>query len=144
MNYKQVKKIKSYNNMISMEKSKIASHKVRINEYEVEYHKKFAIAFACLIFVLIGIPVGIMTKTSSIGTSFTVSSIVFLFYYSSLVAGEEFADRGFMSPFLSMWMANIVFGVLGIFLVYLSMKEERTIPVNNVSKWIIKKLLTKI
>ncbi len=143
LNYKKMKKIKSFNNMISMEKSKISSHKVRINEFEVEYHKKFAIAFACLIFVLIGIPVGVMTKTSSIGTSFTVSSIVFLFYYSSLVAGEELADRGYMSPFLSMWMANIVFGVLGIFLVYLSMKEERTIPINKFFDWVAKKL-TKV
>ncbi len=140
LNYQKAKKIKSLNNMISMEKSKIKSHKVRINEFEVEYHKKFAIAFACLIFVLIGIPVGIMTKTSGIGTSFSVSSIVFLFYYSSLVGGEELADRGFMSPFLSMWVANFVFGVLGIFLVYLSMKEERTIPINKISDWIVKKL----
>ncbi len=140
LNYQKAKKIKSLNNMISMEKSKIKSHKVRINEFEVEYHKKFAIAFACLIFVLIGIPVGIMTKTSGIGTSFSVSSIVFLFYYSSLVGGEELADRGFMSPFLSMWIANFVFGVLGIFLVYLSMKEERTIPINKISDWIVKKL----
>ncbi len=140
LNYQKAKKIKNLNNMISMEKSKIKSHKVRINEFEVEYHKKFAIAFACLIFVLIGIPVGIMTKTSGIGTSFSVSSIVFLFYYSSLVGGEELADRGFMSPFLSMWIANFVFGVLGIFLVYLSMKEERTIPINKISDWIVKKL----
>ena len=139
LNYKSKKKIRSLNNMISMENSKIKSHNVRINEFEVEYHKKFAIAFACLIFVLIGIPVGIMTKTSSIGTSFTVSSIVFLVYYSSLVGGEELADRGLMSPFLSMWIANFVFGVLGIFLVYLSRKEDRTIPINKLFNWLTKK-----
>jgi len=61
---------------------------------QVEYHKKFALSFAIIIFILIGIPLGLMTRSSGIGMAFSVSSVIFLVYYVALNGGENLADKG--------------------------------------------------
>ncbi|MCD4828850.1 MAG: LptF/LptG family permease [Candidatus Cloacimonetes bacterium] len=111
-----------------------------IRIYEVEYYKKFAIAFACIIFVLVGAPVGMMTRTSGVGMSFSVSSLVFLVYYVSLIGGEELADRGFVAPWLAMWISNIMLGAVGIWLITASVRETKFIDLSRV-KYFLNRLL---
>jgi lipopolysaccharide export system permease protein len=100
---------------------------------KVEYHKKFALAFAIIIFVLIGIPLGLMTRSSGIGMAFSVSSLIFLVYYIALNGGEQLADKGFMSPFLSMWISNFVFLVLAVLLIIGSIYEKKLIDLHTLS-----------
>ena len=104
-----------------------------LRSLQVEYHKKFALSFAIVIFVLVGIPLGLMTRTSGIGMAFSVSSVIFLIYYVALTGGEELADRALMSPFLSMWLTNIIFLILGIVLIYLSMREKQLVNLNLIT-----------
>ncbi len=86
----------------------------RANRYLVEYHKKFAIPFACLVFVLLGVPMAVSTSRSGRGISVSLALGVYLVYYLFLVAGEDLADRGRMDPFLAMWLANFVLTALGV------------------------------
>lgn len=95
----------------------------QINSYWVEIHKKFAIAFACPIFILLGAPLGVKARRGGIGIGFGVSLAFFVVYYLFLVGGEELADRGFLSPFLAMWAANILLGVVGVFLTLQTTRE---------------------
>ncbi len=125
-----VKELKKNRNLLNIKLNKVGDMQKDIRVYEVEIHKKYAIAFACLIFVLVGAPVGMMTRTSGVGMSFSVSSFVFLVYYIALIGGEELADRGYMSPMLSMWVANILLGIAGIILILLSVREQRFINLN--------------
>ncbi len=104
-----------------------------LRSLQVEYHKKFSLSFAIIIFVLVGIPLGLMTRTSGIGTAFSVSSVIFLIYYVALTGGEELADRALMSPFLSMWISNIIFMILAAILIYLSAHEKQLINLNLLS-----------
>lgn len=100
---------------------------------KVEYHKKFALAFAIIIFVLIGIPLGLMTRSSGIGMAFSVSSFIFLVYYIALNGGEQLADKGYMSPFLSMWVSNFVFLILAVLLIIGSIYEKKLIDLHTLS-----------
>jgi lipopolysaccharide export system permease protein len=95
----------------------------QIDSYWVEIHKKFAIAFACPIFILLGAPLGVKARRGGVGIGFGVSLAFFVVYYLFLVGGEEFADRGFLSPFLAMWAANILLGVVGVFLTLQTTRE---------------------
>jgi lipopolysaccharide export system permease protein len=104
--------------------------------FEVEYYKKYAIAFACIIFVLVGAPVGMMTRTSGVGMAFSVSSVVFLVYYVALIGGEELADRGFVAPWLAMWISNILLGAAGIWLIIISVRETRFINLDRIKRFI--------
>ena len=90
------------------------SYVAKENRYLVEFHKKFAIPFACLVFVLLGLPMAVTTARSGRGVSVSLAMVVYLIYYLFLVGGEKLSDRGLLSPFLAMWMANIVLVAVGI------------------------------
>jgi len=124
--------LKKNYNRLNLKKDKITTLKSDVRKYQVEIHKKYAIAFACVIFVLIGAPIGMMTKTSGVGMSFSVSAIVFLIYYGALTLGEELADKGIVSPFLAMWISNIVFSIIGIYLVAISVREMKTLDLTKI------------
>ena len=92
---------------------------------------------------MIGAPIGMMTRTSGVGMAFSVSSIVFLIYYGTLTGGEELADKGVVSPFLAMWISNILFGIIGIYLVIISVKEMKFIDIERFKLKIMKFLKIK-
>ena len=102
----------------------VRDQKIRAQEYDVEIQKKYAIPFACLLFVFVGCPLGIMTKGGNFGLSAGISLAFYIFYWACLIGGEKLADRGFMTPFLSMWLGNILIGIMGLIL---------TLKVNNES-----------
>lgn len=87
-----------------------------IRRYQVEIQKKLAIPFACLVFVLLGVPLGSLTKRGSMGASIGMALGFFMLYWVALVGGEELADRQIVSPWLAMWVANITLGTCGILL----------------------------
>jgi lipopolysaccharide export system permease protein len=82
----------------------------------VEIQKKFALAAACFIFVLLGAPIALRFPRAGVGLTIGVSLVVFGLYYVGLIAGESLARRGLVPPFVSMWLANVVFGVLALIL----------------------------
>lgn len=87
-----------------------------VNLYEVEIHKKFALAAACFVFVLLGAPIALRFPRGGVGLTIGVSLIVFALYYVGLIAGESLARRGLVPPFISMWGANFIFGALALVL----------------------------
>jgi len=96
-----------------------------INRYQVEIHKKFSIPFACIVFVLIGAPVGIMARRGGFVVAISLSLGFFVAYWALLIAGEELADRGLLSPLLGMWAPNILLAFTGIFLMWQIQNENR-------------------
>lgn len=118
-------KISANKNKLNVNNQETEYSEERIRSFKVEYHKKYSLAFACLVFALMGIPIGIMTKSSGIGASFSVSSLIFLIYYVSLIGGERMADKGMITPWIAMWISNIVFFVVAIILTYTA-KFERS------------------
>ena len=99
----------------------------RQREYRVEIHKKYAIPVAALVFVLIGAPLGIMARRGTFGMAASLSLGFFLLYWSFLIGGEKLADRGFFEPWIGMWAANIILGVLGVYLTFRTARETLTI-----------------
>ncbi len=89
----------------------------------VEVHKKYSIPVACIVFVLVGAPLGIMARKGSMAVAGGISFGFFLLYWASLIGGEELADNQYISPFMAMWLANIVVGVGGVYLVFHSIHE---------------------
>lgn len=77
-------------------------------QYRVELHKKTSIAVACVIFVLLGIPLGLSVRRHGFGRGGGIAVGIFLFYWVTLVEGEKLADRGLLPPWLGMWFANAV------------------------------------
>ncbi|UCD85102.1 MAG: LPS export ABC transporter permease LptF [Deltaproteobacteria bacterium] len=93
----------------------------------MELHKRFAIPFACLIFALIGVPLGIQPPRSGRSRSFSISLALLFVYYLLLVGGRSLGEKGFLPPFLAMWIGNIVFVAFGFVLFYRVANEKRLI-----------------
>jgi len=87
-----------------------------MNSYGVEIHKKFALAVACFVFVLLGAPIALRFPRGGVGLTIGVSLFVFALYYVCLIAGESIAKRGMMPAVVSMWMANVIFALVALWL----------------------------
>jgi len=87
-----------------------------MNSYGVEIHKKFALAVACFVFVLLGAPIALRFPRGGVGLTIGVSLFVFALYYICLIAGESIAKRGMMPAVVSMWMANVVFASIALWM----------------------------
>lgn len=86
----------------------------RENEYSVEWHKKWAIPFACIVFVLIGAPLAIRFPRGGPGMVIAISLAIFGVYYMSLIGGESLGDKGKVQPFWGPWAPNLLFFVLSL------------------------------
>jgi len=100
----------------------------RIDSYLVEINKKYSIPAACLVFVFIGAPLGIVARRGTFGVAASLSLGFFVVYWASLIGGEKLADRGYISPWLGMWTANILLSILGLYLTIRMGRETPTIP----------------
>jgi len=99
----------------------------RISAFLVEVHKKFSIPAACLVFVLLGAPLGILSHKGGLGVAGAISLLFFTIYWAMLVAGEDLADRLIVSPAVAMWSPNVLMALAGLWLLMLA-KRRTTLP----------------
>jgi lipopolysaccharide export system permease protein len=97
-----------------------------INAYSVEIHKKFALAVACFVFVLLGAPIALRFPRGGVGLTIGVSLLVFALYYVCLIGGEALGKRGLLAPVIAMWGANVLFGLVAVWLLSKIGREART------------------
>lgn len=90
------------------------SARIRAAQYLVELHKKYAIAAACIVFVLVGIPAAIKFPRGGVGLVVGMSLSIFSVYYVGLIAGESLANKLVVTPFWAMWTPNILFAIIGL------------------------------
>jgi lipopolysaccharide export system permease protein len=105
-------------NQIITELFRLTDYEARARQYEVEIHKKYAIPFACVVFALIGCPLGLISRRGNFGVPAAISLGFYIFYWACLIGGEKLADRGFISPFLSMWIGNIIIFLFSLVLLF--------------------------
>lgn len=108
-------------------------YRIRLNDssrlvtaYGVEIHKKFALAVACFVFVLMGAPIALRFPRGGVGLTIGVSLLVFALYYVCLTAGESLGKRGLIPPVVSMWAANVLFALVALWLLSKIGREART------------------
>ncbi len=103
---------------IEYESGIINTYKKQINSMNVEIHKKFSIPVACIVFVLLGAPLGVMTRKGGMAASLGLSLFFFILYWAFLIGGEELADRMYISGAAAMWMPNLIIGAAGLILAF--------------------------
>jgi lipopolysaccharide export system permease protein len=114
--YTALNDARMFSTTVATEIFRIENFDRQVDQYMVEIHKKYSIPMACLVFVLIGVPLGIMSRRGGFGTAATLSLGFFVLYYACLIGGEKLADRGILTPFTGMWSANIIISMMGIYL----------------------------
>jgi lipopolysaccharide export system permease protein len=94
-----------------------------MDQIMVEVNKKYSIPFACIVFVLLGAPIGVKARKGNLGIAGGISLFFFIAYYFCLILGEDYADRQLLNPFFAMWFMNILLGLVGIVLTYQTASE---------------------
>ena len=99
---------------LEVARARITDARSTVSRYEVEIQKKFALAAACIVFVLFGAPIALRFPRGGVGVVIVVSIVAFGLYYVCLIAGETLANKLIMNPFWAMWAANAIFTVAGL------------------------------
>jgi LPS export ABC transporter permease LptG/LPS export ABC transporter permease LptF len=86
--------------------------------YRIEFNKRFSYPFACLVLMLVGVPLGISSKRGGKSTGFVLTIVLVFIYYFLSSVGVAFAQSGRLSPFLGVWGANLLFAATGAILLY--------------------------
>ena len=94
------------------------------NKFKVEIHKKFTLALACILFTMVGAPLGILVRNGGMTIASGLSIAFFLVYYILLIWGEQLADRNLINPGLGSWLPNIILFVSGMIILKLSNKKN--------------------
>ncbi len=91
----------------------------------IEMHKKYALSFACIVFVILGIPIALKFPRGGVDLVIGVSIVIFGIYYVGLIAGEALGDRLTVPPQFAMWLANAVFLLVGAILLFRMRRSAR-------------------
>jgi LPS export ABC transporter permease LptF/LPS export ABC transporter permease LptG len=98
--------------------------------YSVEWHKKFAIPFACLVFGLLGQALSLGSRKEARSAAFALSIVVIFVYYILIRLGEQAGDTGLLRPLPAMWGANIVLGAVAVVLLWLNLRKAAFDPLS--------------
>ena len=96
----------------------LGDSKFYVARHQIEWHRKFTLSFACLIFFFIGAPLGAIIRKGGLGAPVVISVIMFIFYYIIDNTGFKMAREGLWTALQGMWLSSSVLLPIGIFLTY--------------------------
>jgi lipopolysaccharide export system permease protein len=122
----------SRNNVRAIKQSEeiITDYKRNLNRFGIEWHKKYTFAFACLVFFLIGAPLGAIIRKGGLGAPLVISVVLFIFYWVTSTTGEKFARESVGALWQGVWFATFIFLPAGLFLTYKAANDSVVFNVN--------------
>ncbi|MFQ5453781.1 MAG: LptF/LptG family permease [Candidatus Zixiibacteriota bacterium] len=109
---------------VERNQQQISAQRRTMAKYNIEIHKKYSIPLAIISFILLGAPLGILSRRKGMGIAISISIFLFIIYWAFLIGGEDLADRGMVAPFWAMWSANFLIGGVGLYLLYIVITEK--------------------
>lgn len=95
-----------------------------IRRHQIEWHRKFTLSLACVIFFFIGAPLGAIIRRGGLGMPIVISVVFFVFYYIISMSGEKFVREDVWTPFTGMWISTFILLPIGAFLTYKSTTDS--------------------
>jgi len=125
---------------IDWTKSDYYSYLKQINKYEIEWHRKFALSFACFVLFFIGAPLGAIIRKGGLGLPVVISVLLFIIFHIISITAEKFAKESVITPFQGMWVASAILLPIGIFL---TVKATTDSAMLDIEAWVkfFKKIL---
>jgi LPS export ABC transporter permease LptF/LPS export ABC transporter permease LptG len=112
--------------------------------YRIEFNRRFSYPFACLVLMLIGVPLGIASKRGGKSTGFVLTIVLVFIYYFLSQIGIALAKNGKLSPVLGVWGANLLFAAAGALLLYQMSRGGIALGlISSIGVW-LNKLLTRL
>ena len=126
-----ISNVRGNTQLISQQQSEMYNRKKLVNNYPMEWHRKFTLSVACLIFFFIGAPLGAIIRKGGLGMPVVVSILMFIAYYVFMIIGEKFAREDAWPMVSGMWLSSFVFLPLGIWLTYKAATDSGIMNLEN-------------
>lgn len=124
--------------MLAMSNRQLLEHwRLEHNRYYlIELHTRFSYPVACLVLMLVGVPLGISSKRGGKSAGFVLTILLVFIYYFLSSTGVALARQNKLPVFLGVWMANILFSLCGVFLLrQMSIGGAALSTVTSVGSW---------
>jgi lipopolysaccharide export system permease protein len=100
------------------DRQRLAAEQVLYNRYMTEYHKKYALPVACLVFALAGVPLGVLARRGGFGAGAGLSLLFFVLYWSMVITGEKLAERGILDPAAASWSGDVILALVAFLMIH--------------------------
>ncbi|MDD6210045.1 MAG: LptF/LptG family permease [Bacteroidales bacterium] len=111
--------------------STISDEELRLRRHMTEWHKKFTLSFACIVFFFIGAPLGAIIRKGGIGMPVVISVVLFIFYYIIDNIGFKLAKEGVWDVWEGMWLSSFILFPLGAFLTYKAANDSAVLNIDT-------------
>lgn len=101
-----------------------------------EYHRRFSLPFACIVFGLAAVPLGIQPARGVRSRGFAVSVVLIFLYYILLSGGQALAEQRILPAALGLWLPNLAFVILGSYLFRQAARERGVVPLERLDAWL--------
>lgn len=119
---------------VSFNKQDLSAQDLNIKKHKKEWHKKFTLSFACLIFFFIGAPLGTIIRKGGLGLPVVISVLFFVIYYIISTVAERMAEFGDLNMFLGVWISSLVFFPVGLFLTFKATTDSSLLDADSWKK----------
>ena len=119
-----VAQINSVKPMVDLIEAEYTSKKKEVNQFKVEWHRKFSLSFACVVLFLIGAPLGSIIRKGGLGTPLVFAVVFFVIFHLLNTFGEKFIKTNAMTPLEGMWLSTAILIPIGFFLTYKAMRDS--------------------
>ena len=111
-----------------------------LRRHEIEWHRKFTLSLACLIFLFIGAPLGAIIRKGGLGMPTVISTLLFILYYIISLTGEKFVRESVLNAFGGMWISSFALVIAGVFLTYEATNDSAILNLDSYINWVRDKL----
>ena len=134
------KRVNNLKNELGLKSKTVFNAEKNIRRHQIEWLNKITLSLACLVFFLIGAPLGAIIRKGGLGMPVIVSVFTFIVYYIIDTSGAKLAREGEIPVWWGRWVSTFVLGPLGIFLTYQANKDSGVFNVDiykNAFNWLL-------
>ena len=138
-----INKVRSMKSLLKSNADDLNYRKTIIVRHKIEFHRKLSLAFACIILFIIGASLGAIIRKGGFGIPILVSILFFILYHVINTYGEKQAKELMMDPIIGMWLANLIFLPISLFLLYKATSDSSIMDFSYYKNPIIKLIYGK-
>ena len=126
-------KLRRKNENLSGQKEYLLGIERDINQYWIEFHRKFALTFTIIVLFFIGAPLGAIVRKGGFGAPVVIAALLFMIYFVLISIGDSLASSQVVSPFIGMWFASMILAPVAFILMRAAANDS---PVFNKERWV--------
>jgi lipopolysaccharide export system permease protein len=128
---KAIETVKDASNLVT-EKTELMKGEIRgIKRYEIDWHKKLTLPFACLVFFFIGAPLGAIIRKGGLGTPAVISIFFFVIWYVISLSGEKLVEEDLIGGITGMWASSYILLPIGLFLTFKASNDSMIMNIDT-------------